>query len=602
VRFVGYIVYNIVKAVDTILARDVGWKLATIFLLACALLGWPLRAQTPAPTVPPAPPPVAEENAPFKLPQEALNQLLSPIALYPDALVALILPASTVPSDVVLAARYLSASGDKDQIANQPWDDSVKSLAHYPDIIKWMDQNLEWTTQLGDAFLNQPADVMNTIQQLRAEAIAAGNLVDTPQQRIVKEESCIRIVPAEPEVIYVPQYDPEVVYVQPYAPYLGPALTFGIGFAVGSWLNFDCDWPRHRVCVGDWNPRWRHDWDSRWKDDWNAGWKRDWNRNRGGDFAVVNINTNTARVWEPSQKARRQHLQRQRNFNNNALAFNANRRSGDVNDPVRRSPRVARPSLPNFSNQANDGDRRGGRRSNLARNLPGETRNAGALPGPRSIQAERFNRGDGNREGREKARARKQSDLPRNLRNEIRNPDALPGPQFQTERPNRGNGNREGSGRGRWREQSDSQSKAMARVQAGRSSGGGNAGKADNLRERRGRGDSGSVESRKSSRSVSGQSSRSKRSESVRSRANDSSQKFKAGRSKASHSGNKAQSFSKANKRAEGVNRSKGGSQRQVAAARQQHRAQSGGGGGNRRGGGEKSGQKGGRGKDKGGD
>ena len=74
---------------------------------------------------------------------------------------------------------------------------------------------MEWTTQVGEAFLDQPADVMNTIQQLRAQAIAAGNLIDTPQQKIVKEEDCIRIVPVEPEVIYVPRYDPDVVYVRP---------------------------------------------------------------------------------------------------------------------------------------------------------------------------------------------------------------------------------------------------------------------------------------------------------------------------------------------------------------------------------------------------
>jgi hypothetical protein len=171
-------------------------KVSTMLLLGCILLlASPLRAQSLSP-----PPPAAEENA-SKLPQEALNQLLAPIALYPDALVALILPASTVPSDLVLAARYIASSGDPAQVANQSWDDSVKSLARYPDIVKWMDQNLQWTTQVGDAFLNQPADVMNTIQQLRARAIAAGNLVDSPQQRIVREESCVRIVPAELDAI-----------------------------------------------------------------------------------------------------------------------------------------------------------------------------------------------------------------------------------------------------------------------------------------------------------------------------------------------------------------------------------------------------------------
>jgi hypothetical protein len=159
-----------------------------------------------------------------------------------------------------------------------------------------MDQNLEWTTQVGEAFLDQPADVMNAIQRLRAQAIAAGNLIDTAQQRIVKEETCIRIVPGEPEVIYVPQYDPEVVYVQPYAPYLGPALTFGVGFAVGSWLNYDCDWPGRRVYVGDWNP----------------GWKHNWKRKRSDTINVVNINSDTAHVWEPSAKIQRQQWKSQR--------------------------------------------------------------------------------------------------------------------------------------------------------------------------------------------------------------------------------------------------------------------------------------------------
>ena len=133
-------------------------------------------------------------------------------------------------------------------------------MARYPEIVKWMDQNLEWTTQVGEVFLDHPADVMNSIQSLRAQARAAGTLVDTPQQRVVEDESYIRVVPAEPDVIYVPQYDPEVVYVQPYTPYVEPVMSFGIGFAMGPWLNYDCDWPRRKVCVGDWNPRWRDNW------------------------------------------------------------------------------------------------------------------------------------------------------------------------------------------------------------------------------------------------------------------------------------------------------------------------------------------------------
>jgi Protein of unknown function (DUF3300) len=333
--------------IDTICRRRVNWKLSVIILLSAFLPG-SLRAQAP----PPPPPAEAAQSAPQKLPQEALNQLLAPIALYPDALVALILPASTVPSDLVLAARYLSANGDPAQVANQPWDDSVKSLVRYPDVVKWMDQNLEWTTQVGEAFLDQPADVMNTIQQLRAQAIAAGNLVDSPQQRIVKEEDCIRIVPTEPEVIYVPRYDPDVVYVRPYAPNIGPALTFGVGFAVGSWLNYDFDWPGRRVFVGDWNP----------------GWKRDWKRDRddGRDtINVVNIDRNTARIWQPSARIQRQNRQRQRFYDNDnapARGGNARARRGDADDAGRRVASIARPLRQDVDERTGDGDRRARRR------------------------------------------------------------------------------------------------------------------------------------------------------------------------------------------------------------------------------------------------
>ena len=311
----------------TISGQRAAWKLSAIIQLSCFLLLGSLRAQAPPPPL--TPPPVAAESAPSKLPPEALNQLLAPIALYPDALVALILPASTVPSDLVLAARYISSNGDPAQIESQPWDDSVKSLARYPDIVKWMDQNLEWTTQVGDAFLNQPADVMNAIQQLRAQAIAAGTLVDCPQQRIVKERDCIRIVPAEPDLIYVPQYDPEVVYAQPYEPYLGPALSFGIGFAVGSWLNYDCDWRGRKVCVGHWNPRWR--------DDLDPGWKGNWKRNRGGEYAVVSINTDSARAWQPSARIQRQRWQRQLGSDDSSQKFKGGRSKSSYSENTNQS-------------------------------------------------------------------------------------------------------------------------------------------------------------------------------------------------------------------------------------------------------------------------
>ncbi len=105
---------------------------------------------------------------------DELNQLLGPIALYPDPLIGLVLPASTAPSDIVLADRYLQQNGDPAQIPNQPWDESVKGLTHYPSLLKWLDENLTWTSQLGEAYVAQPADVMNAIQQLRAKAKADG--------------------------------------------------------------------------------------------------------------------------------------------------------------------------------------------------------------------------------------------------------------------------------------------------------------------------------------------------------------------------------------------------------------------------------------------
>ena len=102
---------------------------------------------------------------------EQLDQLLGPIALYPDPLIAQILPASTLPTQIVMADRYISGGGDPNQIDQQPWDASVQALARYPNVLKWMDDNLNWTTELGQAFLNQQQDVMDSIQRLRQSAI-----------------------------------------------------------------------------------------------------------------------------------------------------------------------------------------------------------------------------------------------------------------------------------------------------------------------------------------------------------------------------------------------------------------------------------------------
>ena len=236
--------------------------LGTSFALA---LGLHAQAPTPAPVVSSLAPPAAAvpgaSTASAPLNSMQLETLLGPIALYPDALIALILPAATAPSDVVLAARHLGAKSDPAQIDNQPWDESVRGLAHYPEVVDWMDENLSWTKQVGEAFLAQPAAVMQAVQRLRTRARAAGTLVDTPQQRIVTEGDILLIEPTQPHVIYVPRYDPDVVYYARSPYWNQPYLSFGAGFAVGSWLTYDFDWPSRTIWVGDWRRRPRTVWE-----------------------------------------------------------------------------------------------------------------------------------------------------------------------------------------------------------------------------------------------------------------------------------------------------------------------------------------------------
>jgi hypothetical protein len=204
-----------------------------ISILLCVFAGTVISAQ--AQTAAPPPMPV---NQPVSDAQ--LDQLLGPIALYPDPLIAQILPASTLPTQIVLADRYVTGGGDANQIDQQPWDASVQAVARYPSVLKWMDDNLNWTTQTGQAFLNQQPEVMNSIQRLRATASKLGNLQSSPQQQVIADGSDIEIVPADPQVIYVPVYQPDQVYYD--APYGAPFITFGIGWPFGLWMDYDCNW------------------------------------------------------------------------------------------------------------------------------------------------------------------------------------------------------------------------------------------------------------------------------------------------------------------------------------------------------------------------
>jgi hypothetical protein len=240
-------------------------------LLLALLLAGPLRAQDALPP---------------------LDQLLAPVALYPDPLIGLVLTASTYPADLQAAASYLGQGGDPNQISAQPWNDSVKGLAHYPDVVKWMSDNLPWTQQLGAAFASQPTDVMNAVQDLRSRARAAGTLASSPQQTVVVEDSAIAIEPAQSDEIYVPLYDPAVVYYAPPPGYYGgPFITFGSPYPMGIWLGFDFDWRGRRLWAGDWYT-WRRD---------HGGWSHPYDP-RDRRFAGF---AGRAQAWHPPANAPR---------------------------------------------------------------------------------------------------------------------------------------------------------------------------------------------------------------------------------------------------------------------------------------------------------
>jgi hypothetical protein len=218
-----------------------------------------------------AEPPAQDAQPPQAVPHvqqtpEQLQQLVAPIALYPDSLVAQIMAASTFPEQVVEADRWLQAHPDLkgdalgQAIDPQPWDPSVKALTAFPSVLGNMDKNLSWTSSLGDAFYNQQQDVMQAVQVMRQRAQAAGNLRSTSQQTVDDQDSAITIQPASTEVVYVPAYDPWLVYGDPlvawpgWYPYPGiwfggPYLAFGVGFDIGfvgafgwGWGQWGFDW------------------------------------------------------------------------------------------------------------------------------------------------------------------------------------------------------------------------------------------------------------------------------------------------------------------------------------------------------------------------
>ena len=206
-----------------------------------------------------------------------LEQMVAPIALYPDNLVSMVLAASTYPAQVAAADQWLHMQGGAppEQIAaganaQSSWDPSVKALTAFPQVLDQLAQNLAWTTDLGNAYYNQPQDVMQTIQVMRSRAQQAGNLQTTPQQEVIQDQGNIEIAPPTPQVVYVPQYNPWAAYGQPVDPYPGFNVLGAIGSFVGDallqwgpgiamqafavtpfgWLGWGLDWLAHAIFFG----------------------------------------------------------------------------------------------------------------------------------------------------------------------------------------------------------------------------------------------------------------------------------------------------------------------------------------------------------------
>ena len=204
------------------------------------------------------------QNQTAKIPSDQLDSLVAPIALYPDPLLAQTLAASTYPLEIIQLQQWLEKNKnlkDKtlaDSVAKQPWDASIQALAALPDVVKRLADDIQWTTDLGNAFLAQESDVMDAVQRMRKKAQDKGNLKSTEQQKVetqvIDSQPVILIEQANPQVVYVPSYDPMLVYGAPIYPYppiyypppgyyaAGMAISFGIGIAMGAFWGGGWGW------------------------------------------------------------------------------------------------------------------------------------------------------------------------------------------------------------------------------------------------------------------------------------------------------------------------------------------------------------------------
>jgi hypothetical protein len=304
----------------------------------------------------------AEGQAP-KIPNDQLDSLVAPIALYPDPLLAQALVASTYPLELIQLKQWLDKHKDlkdkalADAVAKQPWDASVQAMAALPDAVKRLTEDIGWTTDLGNAFLAQQSDVMDAVQRMRAKAKDTGNLKSNEQMKVetkvIENKSVVVIEQSKPEVVYVPSYNPTVVYGAPAYPYppvaypppgyyaAGMAISFGVGMAMGAaWGG------------GGWG--------------WNSGW--------GGNNDIT-INNNNSFVNNSNRQTNRQNVSGNRTGNRtgNTWQHNPQHRGG--------APYGNKSTANKFGGTAR-GDSMSSRQANASRNqsqLSGRGQQAGGM-------------------------------------------------------------------------------------------------------------------------------------------------------------------------------------------------------------------------------
>ena len=347
--------------------------------IACVALLSSGNAALLAQTEPATQPAVQESATPApeapKIPNDQLDSLVSPIALYPDPLLAQTLAASTYPLEVIQLQQWLAKNPklkDKalaDAVAKQNWDPSIQSMAALPEVVKQLAENIAWTSDLGNAFLAQQSDVMDAVQRMRAKAQGAGNLKASKEQKVetkqVEGKTVVVIEQADPKVVYVPSYNPTAVYGPPvypypsiyYPPYVpGRLLAFGTGIAIGAaWGNggwgYGCGWGNNNVNVN--------------VNNFNKNTINSVNRNN------INNANRSGNTW--------QHNAQHRGGAPYSNKTTANKYGGNV----RGGPNTNRPAgdRPSQRPAADRADRPGGDRS-AANNRPGGDRSAMNRQGP----------------------------------------------------------------------------------------------------------------------------------------------------------------------------------------------------------------------------